>query len=238
MIRPRGAECLHALFLLLDRGEPIQNREVQILHGLRIVLLFGHDLGDAVGRILDGVGDDRAVHHGQDRAEVHAAGAFAFAGALADRLAEEFEESAGQFDVAIGKQRRPRTRRQARQLAQRTGHLVDRIVEHLGRQSPSHGVRIIDVVVLVPFVRLDRKLIRAALADGLDCGPHVEVALHEFRGEAVEQFGVGGGIAGADVVDRFDDAVAQHVRPHSVRIAAGEVRILRRRDPLRGRGAA
>ena len=104
----------------------------------------------------------------EDRPELHAAGPLALAGAFADRLAEQFEEAARQLDVAVEQLRRPRARRQARQLRLRAGRPVDRVVQHLGRQPAGDGVRVVDVVVLVPLVGGDRELVGAALADRLD----------------------------------------------------------------------
>ncbi len=90
---------------------------------------------------------------------------------------------------------------------------MDRIEQHLGRQTPSVEVRVVDVVVLVPLVRRDRMLIGARLADRLDELLHVEVAVDELVGKLVEQLRIGGWVAGADVIDRLDDADAEQVAP-------------------------
>ncbi len=61
----------------------------------------------------------------------------------------------------------------------------------------------------------------------------------ELRGEVVEQFGVRRLRPGnAEVVGRGDDAGAEVVLPDAVDHDAGEERVLRRRDPVRERGAA
>ena len=61
---------------------------------------------------------------------------------------------------------------------------------------------------------------------------HVEVAVHEFRGQTIEQGGIGGGIAGTEVIDRLDDAHAQEVAPDAIDVALGEVGVVLGRDPF------
>jgi hypothetical protein len=62
---------------------------------------------------------------------------------------------------------------------------------------------------------------------------HVEAAVDELPGQRLEQLGVGRRVAGADVVDRLDDADAEQVAPQAVDVALGEVLVLLRGDPLR-----
>ena len=112
------------------------------------------------------------------------------------------------------------------------GRAVDRVVQHFGRQPPGEGVRVVDLVVFVPLVGGDRELIRARLADQLHHVARVEVALDELAGQVVEQLGVGRRVAGADVVERLDDADAGQVAPEAVDVALGEVRVVGRRDPV------
>jgi hypothetical protein len=54
----------------------------------------------------------------------------------------------------------------------------------------------------------------------------VEAALDELLGEPREELGVGGRIAGADVVERIDEADAEKVAPHAVDVAEGEVAVV------------
>ena len=103
---------------------------------------------------------------------------------------------------------------------------MDGVVQHLGRQPAGQGVRVVEPVVFVPVVGLVRKLVGPRLADRADELPHVEVAGDELVGEVVEQLGVGRRVAGADVVDRLDDADAGQVAPEAVDVAAGEVRVV------------
>ena len=92
-------------------------------------------------------------------------------------------------------------------------------------------MRVVDGVVLVPLVRLHAQLVRARLGDDFHHVPHVETALDELRRQPVEQVGVGRRVAGADVVDRLDDAGAGHVTPEAVHVAPGEVLVVGRGQP-------
>ena len=60
---------------------------------------------------------------------------------------------------------------------------------------------------------------------------HVELALDELRREPVEQLGVGGRIARADVVNRLDDAHPEQVTPQAVDITLGKIRVVRAGHP-------
>ena len=77
----------------------------------------------------------------------------------------------------------------------------------------------IHVIILVPLVRLDRKLIRARFADELHQVTCVEFALDEFAREMIQQGRVARRISGADVVERFDDASPGEITPEAVRVA-------------------
>ena len=75
-------------------------------------------------------------------------------------------------------------------------------------------------------------LVGARLGDELEHVPRVEAALDELLGQPVEQLGVAGRVAGSDVVDGFDEAGPQQVGPEAVDVAAGEVGVVGRGDPL------
>ena len=77
----------------------------------------------------------------------------------------------GSSTLRVEQLRRPRARRQAGQAARRAGRPVDGVVQHLGRQPAGQGVRVVDLVVLVPAVRRDRVLVGPRLADRLDHVP-------------------------------------------------------------------
>ena len=95
----------------------------------------------------------------------------------------------------------------------RAGGPVDGVVQHFRRQPAGQGVRVVHVVVLVPLVRDDRVLVGPRFADQLDHVPRVEAALDELLRQAVEQLRIARRVAGADVVDRLDDADAEQVAP-------------------------
>ena len=97
----------------------------------------------------------------------------------------------------------------ARELRDRAGDPVHRVEQDLGRQPAGRGMRIVDLVVGIPLVGLDRQLIRARLADQPHHVPHVEAALHELAGQVVEQLGIARRVARPQVVQRLDDADAR-----------------------------
>ena len=89
------AEDRQAGVQLRRRRLAAQDRQEQLLDHLGIVLLAGHDLGNAVVRIPERVAQDRAVDQVQHRPEQHGVGALALASAFTGRLAEQVEEAAG-----------------------------------------------------------------------------------------------------------------------------------------------
>ncbi len=93
-------------------------------------------------------------------------------------------------------------------------------------------MRIISIVVLVEGVRPDRELVGSRLGDHPDHLLGVELALDECLGQVVQQGGIGRGIAGANIVQGFNDARAVQVAPEAIDIAAREVPIVRGRQPV------
>ena len=67
------------------------------------------------------------------------------------------------------------------------GSLVDRVIKYLSGQPTSDGMRKIRLVVLVPAVRADRKLVDARLANQLDEMLNIEIVLDEFVGRVVRE---------------------------------------------------
>ena len=59
----------------------------------------------------------------------------------------------------------------------------------------------------------------------------IEAALDEFLGQVIEQLRIGRRVAGANVVDRIDDAGAEQVAPHPVDKALGEVLVVLGGEP-------
>ena len=219
----------------LGRGRvPVQDPDEQLVDQLRVVRLAADELGDLVGRVGDRVAERRAADQGHDRAELHPARPLALAGALADGPAERGQEPARQLDPRVGQGRRPDPRRRRRGTS--TTSPVTRYTlssKHLGRQPTGQGVRVVHLVVLVPLVRGDRELVRPRRGDQPHDVPDVEPRLDELGRQVVEQLGVRGRVARADVVDRLDDPGAEQVAPEPVDVAPGEVRVVGRRQPRR-----
>ncbi len=94
-------------------------------------------------------------------------------------------------------------------MAHRPRGAMDSVVERLRGQAPGHGMRVIDIVILVPLVRGNRLLINPRFANGAHDLLYVEAAGHEFPGEAVQKLGIGRRVAGPDVIDRLNDADAE-----------------------------
>ncbi len=153
------------------------------------------------------------------------------AASRAEGPAEGREEAARQLDPRVGQLGRAGAGGNPRELRDGAQNSRDRVKEHLGRQPAGDRVRVVRLVVLVPLVRLDRKLVGPRLADQRDHVAGVEAALEELLGEVVEQRGVGGCVPRADVVDRLDDPDAEQVAPESVDVAPGEVWVVGRGDP-------
>ena len=96
---------------------------------------------------------------------------------------------------------------------------------------------IVGAVVGVPLVGGEGELVGARLHDGALEAADIETALDKFLGEPREELGVGGGIAGADIVEGIDEADAEEVAPHAVDVAEGEVAVVGGSHPV-GEGFA
>ncbi len=77
----------------------------------------------------------------------------------------------------------------------------------------------------------DAQLIRARLTDQPHDVAHVEVLIEKLGLQIVEQLRIGRWIAGADVVERLDDAGAGEVTPEAVHVARGEETVVGARQP-------
>ena len=181
----------------------------------------------------DRVGQDRAVDERQDRPKHQRVGALALAGTLARRLAEQLEEAGADIDRRVEQLGSASALRQARQPRLRAAGPVDGIKQHLGRQALGHKASVVDRVVFVPAIGDVRVLVGARLANGPDQLLHIEAAGDEIPGQSIEQLGIRRRVAGADVVDRLDDAHAKQIAPQAVDIALGKVLVVLRGDPLR-----
>ena len=138
---------------LLGSRRAVEDSQEEIVDQPGVVVLAGHQLGQLVVRVGDGVSQGRPADQGHHRSQLQPAGSIALAGALAGRTAESRQEPAGQLDSGIGQGRGAGSRGHARELRRRAGHPVDRVEQHLGRQPPGDRVRIVRPVIGVPVVR-------------------------------------------------------------------------------------
>ena len=134
-----------------------------------IILFVGDELGQVVARIADRFGNGRSADQRHDRAQA--------AGRWIARIRRRFR-AAGRPNVArkpLGSSTPESGSSAARVPGATPGNFddapmaaIDRVVQHFGRQAPGDGVRIIDLVVLVPAVGDERKLVGPRLDDQLD----------------------------------------------------------------------
>src|SRR6478609_3497999 len=91
---------------------------------------------------------------------------------------------------------------------------------------------VIAPVILIPLIAGDRELIRPRLANRPQNVLGIEAAGDEILGQGVEQLGIRRRVAGANVVDRLDDADAEQISPQPVYVAFGEVLVVLRGNPV------
>ncbi len=152
----------------------------------------------------------------------------------------------GDPEVAVGRLRAGRQRRehrgtaelvfeQARGFEQRVADLLG--VQALARKRPQQLVARIDLLRV--GARRRRLAVGRRQQDLALQFLDAPAVLHELGREVVQQLGVGRLDAHlAEVADRFDDAVAEHLRPLAVDEHARGERVVGRGDPVRDRGAA
>ena len=211
---------------LLRPARPVQNPQKDFVDEPVVVSLAGDELGQFAPRIGEHVADGRAAHQRHHRPEGHAAGPLAFAGAFARRLAEGLEEARPEGRRHVRQRRRPRPLRIARKPGRRADDGMEGVVEGLRREAAGEGMRVVDLVVVVPAVVVHRQPVRPRGADLGEDVPHVEAAVDERPGQVLEEGRVRRRIAGPDVVDRIDDPGAEQIAPQPVDVALGEVGIL------------
>ena len=210
----------------LGRGVAVEGAEENFVDEGAVVGGGGGEAGEFVFRVVDGAGNGRAGEEGHNGTEAEVAAAFAFAGGFADGAAEAGEETAGDIDGGVGELGGARAGFHAGEIRDGAGDAEDGVEEDLGGEPAGHGVGIVGAVVGVPLVGGEGELVGARLHDGALEVADVEAALDELLGEPGEEFGIGGRIAGADIVDRVDEADAEEVAPHAVHIAQGEVAVV------------
>ena len=89
----------------------------------------------------------------------------------------------------------------------------------------------IHLIVFVPCVRGNGKLVDAGLADGADQVPRVEPMRHKIIGQPCQKLRVGGRIAGSDIIQRLDKPHPHQVTPDAVDITFGEIFVVRAGHP-------
>ena len=87
-------------------------------------------------------------------------------------------------------------------------------------------MRLFDRIVGVPEIRGNRMLIDPRLADRSNHVLYIEARFDKVFRQSAEQFGIRWRVAGADVVDRFNQPASQQLAPDAIHITAGEVTIL------------
>ena len=229
-----GIESGHAFergadFLL--GGVTVHDAHEDGVDELFVVFDLIRELGDGVGGIADGIADGRSAHQSHHGAEIDVVAAFALADGFASRAAEVGEEAVLQFDLRIGQSGGAGAFGHAGDVWHAAGDGEDAVKEHLGGQAAGFGVAVVRFVVLVPFVGAEAEIVGAAGGDEFHQVTHVEAALDEFVREVLQQLGIARRIAGADVVERLDDAGAGEVAPDAVGVAHGEVVVLRAGHP-------
>ena len=182
---------------------------------------------------MDGAGNGRPAKEGHDGAETNVTVALAFAGALAGGTAESCQEAAADIGGRVGQLTGALARLGAGNVRRATGNSEHGIEESFRGQPAREGMRVVHGVILVPLGRANRELIDARLADKLDQVPRIEVMVDELAREIFEQGRIAGRVAGANIVERLDDAGAGEIAPKTIGIARGEETVLGRADPGR-----
>src|SRR5262249_45452358 len=113
------------------------------------------------------------------------------------------------------------------------GDSIHAIEQYFRGEPAGDGVRVIDLVVFVPFVRDDGELVRPRLTDHLQNVPGVKAVLEKLFREIIEQFWVGRGITSGDVADGVNDANAKEIAPEAVDVAFGEILVVLGSNPRR-----
>jgi hypothetical protein len=106
------------------------------------------------------------------------------------------------------------------------GDLADGVEEDFGEEWSREGVAVVDPVGAVGRVGFGRELVGAGGDDQAHHRAEVMTVAAKLGGEAVEEFGMGGGIGGAEVIDGVDEAAAEELGPDAVGGGLGEVGVL------------
>ena len=164
----------------MGRRGAIEDAEKDLGDQLGVVLFARDEFCKLAFRVRNGGLDGRSADQRHHWAELQAARPFALADALPRRPAKAGQETVGQVDSRIGQGRGPRSHRHAGYPRDGTGDAMDRVVEHFGRQAPGNRVRIVDLVVVVPAIDVDGKLVGPRAANQPQHVPHVEMMVDEL----------------------------------------------------------
>ena len=105
------------------------------------------------------------------------------------------------------------------------------VEELLGAEAADDGVAVVVLVAGVGGVGDVAELVDARGGDGADEPVEVVAVFDEVFGQGLEELGVGGRVALAEVIDGVDQAAAEEVEPDAVDLHAGEHRAVR--EPIR-----
>ena len=158
-------------------------------------------------------------------------GAFTFAGAFPSGASEVGEEAAFEIELGVGQLAGASAGSSTWDIRRDSGYEMYGVVESLRRKATRFGVREIRFIFLVPFIRRDGELIGARIANFLDDLTRVEFAFDESLREIIEELRIGRRIAGANIVERFDDSSSEQVTPKAVGVAGSKILVVRARDP-------
>ena len=92
-------------------------------------------------------------------------------------------------------------------------------------------MRKIDLIILVPLVRLDGQLVSSGLADQTDYVLHIKTTGYKLTFKIIQQLWITGRITGSDIVNRLNDAYSKQITPNTVHITAGKVLVVLRSHP-------
>src|SRR5579871_4376484 len=163
--------------------------EVDFVHELPRVRSGSDESCDESLRMRHRVADCRAVDQVQSLRQADFAGPLAFTRRFTRRAAEHVEET--QIDLTVGQLRGAEASRYSGDGRGAAGGNDDRIVELLRPQAPGDGVRVIDVVVLIPLVGFQTPLVGLGTDDRTDQVLEIKLVRYEIFRESGQQLAVG-----------------------------------------------
>ena len=104
-------------------------------------------------------------------------------------------------------------------------------MEDFGWQALGVGMGEIHLIVFVPCVRGDGKLVDAGLADGADQVPRVETMRHKIIGQPRQKHQGWRQDCRLDIIERLDKPHPHQITPDAVDITFGEIFVVRAGHP-------